>query len=540
MHQLPDEIAQLVRRLNDCRESRRWFRAGKQNATICSILKRLSHEAGPEVLPYVMRCLLVSDDHVHQATRRSIFILASKPESRDLSSLNNIFLDDFYWDLQDKWHKIDPNLVRTLAGPADRLEYPHVLGMLSLHRSGYVRQEATRLLSEYHGGEELRYLNARLNDWVDVVAETAAQAVSARMVGDNYEWLLKSLPSFLQLTKQNRRDHSEIVARVVATLLDGTNERDSVAASRLKTFMTPSFVHAGAKLSADRRKKLGQLGISAASPTVRLACCRLLATQLHGEDLRDVLAKALRDPFMPVRREAYRILTTQFPDTSTELWQTGLFDQARSIREEARYWLTKQGITNIAQRYRLSLQENPLKREAIKGLSETGEPVDIDTFRNWTTSPYPSHRAAGIEGLRRVLKSESLSEVLPFLNDPSPRVVKAAAFALAEHGDTLSDSEVLSLAIHAKSEYACGAAMKQIASLGKWRGLLLLLQRADQTEGRTNQRAIDATSSLLTSNTSFVRPTSEIRMAICQVLDQATQLPESLILQVRSELDRFP
>lgn len=539
MRQLPDEIAQLVRQLNDCRESKSWFASGKHNATICAILKQLTHEAGPEVLPYVMRCLLVSDEDVRQATRRSIFILAGKSRSRDLSSLNSIFLEDFYWHPQDKWHQLEPTVVRKLAGPADKLEYPHVLGMLSLHRSGYVRQEATRLLSEYHGGEELRYLNARLNDWVDVIAETAAQAVSTRIVVNNYEWLLKSLPSFLQLIKQNRRDHSEFVTRVVATLLDGTNASDIAAASRLRLLMKPAFVHAGMKLSPDRRSKLVRLGISATSPTVRLSCCRFLAEQFQGDELRDELVKVLYDPFMPVRREAYRIHTTHFPETSAEQWNAGLFDKARSIREEARYWLTKQGVANIAERYRHRLRENPTQREAIQGLAETGEAADIDTFRAWTQSSYPSHRAAGIEGLRRVLEAESLPEVLPLLNDPSPRVVKAAAFALAKHGETLSDSEILSLAIHAKSEYACGAAMKQIASLGKWRGLLLLLQRADRTEGRMYHRAIDAISSLLTSNTCFVSPTPEIRMALYQVLDHATQLPQALRNQVRSELDRF-
>lgn len=64
----------------------------------------------------------------------------------------------------DAFYNIRPEQVQSIA--RDEATRTAVLGVLSNHHNGYVREEAVRLLSQVTDGSELPYLLVRQNDWV--------------------------------------------------------------------------------------------------------------------------------------------------------------------------------------------------------------------------------------------------------------------------------------------------------------------------------------------------------------------------------------
>jgi hypothetical protein len=56
-----------------------------------------------------------------------------------------------------------------------------VIALASMHKSGFVRERAVRLLAGRRDGGELPLLLVRVNDWVAPVREAAGAAVRARL-----------------------------------------------------------------------------------------------------------------------------------------------------------------------------------------------------------------------------------------------------------------------------------------------------------------------------------------------------------------------
>src|SRR5260370_306373 len=75
-----------------------------------------------------------------------------------------------------------------------------------MHRSGYVREAALRLLAETKDGTDLPYLFIRLNDWVAEIRRFAESAIAERLRPQSAPGLVELLPLVRHLGRWSRAE----------------------------------------------------------------------------------------------------------------------------------------------------------------------------------------------------------------------------------------------------------------------------------------------------------------------------------------------
>ena len=127
---------------------------------------------------------------------------------------------------------------------------------------------------------------------------------------------------------------------------------------------------------------------------------------------------------MPVRREALIIQADTSPDSGRGVWRQALLDGNASIRELARFHLGKMGEIDWPELYRRALVENPQSLAALSGLGETGDRSDLFAIRGCLDSPLPSGRRAAVRAFAKVGGESALPDLLRYLQDDSPAVIR--------------------------------------------------------------------------------------------------------------------
>jgi HEAT repeat protein len=158
---------------------------------------------------------------------------------------------------------------------------------------------------------------------------------------------------------------------------------------------------------------------------------------------------ALRDLGPPrVRCLALEATCAHFAAAAEPHLRRALLDEARSVREVARFLWTKTGRAPVdfAAFYREALVSVEGRRfaAALEGLAETGGEEEASLFEPHVHDPRAAVRAAAVLGLGRCGLARYGDALLVAMKDPSARVTAAARFwvrlrlgrAYAAHCDT--------------------------------------------------------------------------------------------------------
>lgn len=537
MWKLSDESVEAIRQLYELERPRFWFGRAKREEGICDLLNALAEKGEPEILPVVARLVTDPSSRVRRSARHLVTSLLATLSPYDLIQLDDLSS----WSYPaDAWDKVKPSDVADVAGEAHGSSHSSVLGVLSFHRNGFVRQEAVRHLTEVQDGSELPFLLIRQNDWVVQIAEDAQTAVKNRINDTYLPHLVRSLRLVLHLNTFSRYDHSSIVDGTIDILLD-EKFRDALRSvvESSEREVRRRVVGYGLEKSGEHRIRLVSVGLESDDPIVRLSCCRAVPLIYNNNRLAAVLARLKEDRFMPVRREALQIEAGQFPTTARETWQQALLDLSRSIRELARFHLTKIGYTDFAAFYRRAIADSREARSAIEGLAESGDSSDIGFFQRLLEHPLPSRRCAAIRGLSRVQREAAVADALPLLNDDSPSVVREVRHAVGPHLHLLAGENILAVALDAGSLFARKNAVALLADFGKWQSLPWLLRAATKAEKETSAFA-EQMIERLSDNRVFTKPTEQQAQDIEAALSEAKgRVSPKVIVLVEDELVRF-
>lgn len=541
MWKLSDESMEVIRRLYELDQPRCWFGRAKREEGICALLDALAEKGEAGALPEVARFLVASNESVRRSARHVVTSVLSSLSPYDLIQLDDVS----GWSYTvDAWDKIKPSDVADVAGDAHDASHSLVLGLLSFHRNGFVRQEAVRRLAEVRDGSELPFLLIRQNDWVLPVADDAQAAVKNRINDTYLSHLVRSLRLVLHLNTFSRYDHSSIVDGTIDILLDEKFHdvlRKVVVSSERE--VRRRVVRYGLEKQGEHRIRLVSVGLESDDPIVRLRCCRAAPLVYKSSRLAAVLNRLKKDRFMPVRREAILIESGQFPTGARETWQQALLDSSRSIRELARFHLAKLGYTEFAGFYRRAIADSPDSRSAIEGLAETCDSSDLGFFKRLLQHPLPSRRCAAIRALSRVQREAAVADIVPLLNNDSPSVVREVRYALVPHLDLLSGDEIFVVALEADSLFARKSAVALFAEFGKWRSIPWLLRTVTAAENETSafaEQMIERSFSFQKSNKMFTKPTKQQAQQIEAALSEAKgHVSPKTVELVEGELVRF-
>jgi HEAT repeat protein len=415
-----------------------------------------------------------------------------------------------------------------------------VLGLLSFHPNGHVREEAVKRLALLGDRSELPYLLLRLNDWVPAVREAARRPVLDRMRDDYVAAFLHNFSLVDRVLRARRTDGSFLVEPLTRILETAAGQAAMLAliasGSRARTRAAVRFV-------MDRVPSLlrgvAAAGVTATDPVIRMWMTPVIASSLPPEQALPILQRLATDSTPAVRREAVRALAQAFPREAQHYLERAALDTSPSVRETSRFLLRERQIDFVAV-YRTALETAATTRAlatAIAGLAEVGAASDAGRASPYLSHPSPSVRRAAVKCVMRLAGEGFAERVTPMLHDPAPAVSAAVRDALRQHAQTLVRSQLAGIFTAASSGHTRANVVPLFAALSKWQSVTCLLdaaaspdekvaglarrylhdwnRRYNRRQAQPSARELEAlTTALATAGTVDRRITDEIRFAL--------------------------
>jgi hypothetical protein len=373
-----------------------------------------------------------------------------------------------------------------------------VVGVASFHSNGWVREQAVVRLGAFTGGSELPFLLVRLNDWVDVIAERAEQAVRQRLVPDYADAFASSLATLLRPAQRRRRVREALLAAVEELLRDPESrpalERGLSAASvTVRRFMyrvareAPSF----------QRDEVLRAAAADPDTVIRLEAVRAARDGSSLALLTSLLPRIIADSYPRIRREGVAAAAELLGDDANATLVGALLDRNQVVRETARFLLLRRGLMrDAAQFYRDRLDTRsvvgPDARRlvaAIDGLGETGVAGDAELLTPFLVHERPALRRAAARAVAALGIEPYLDRITAMLGDPSPIVSATARKILRPRAAIVGLAAVRAAFRQAREAHNRFDAASVGSALDKWDSAPMLLEAAASDDPRVVRSA---------------------------------------------------
>jgi len=456
-------------------------------------------------------------------------------DSLDLLSLSQLLSWRSCRQIGPAWSQLEPSQVAKLAEADGREESEAMLGPLSFHPSGYVREQAVKQLAKCKQGFEVPYLLIRLNDWVPPICAAAQAAICCRLTADYTTHFVTHFELVAHLPEFGRNNVSSTADAVFQLLLQDAHEDLLASLCRTaKPGVLRRFVRRAFRMEGDHYARLARHAIESHDVVARLWSARYWR---DSECDATPIDKLLRDSFPPIRQLAYEMKAKHNSSDGVEVWKQAALDRSSSVREHARYHLEKEAGIDVRDVYRQALSAAPTSLPALAGLSEIATESDLRVLRPYAHHPHASRRRVAIAGIARVLGERCVDELLEMLTDDSASVVRQVVKQLRAYAPSIDGREVFDRLERSRTGAAKLAILDLIDATGKWKSLPWLLRCTGRGNGLVAEKAISHLHAWLASNCVYTKPTEAERAAIVQAHTEVQdRLPPSLTKQLRESL----
>ena len=440
------------------------------------------------------------------------------------------------------WYSLKPRDIPRLSRIGSNARA--LLGVVSAHNNGRVRDAAVRQLDARETGDELPYLLLRLNDWVTPVAEAAKSAILRRVDARHARVWVQNLALVQWLATATRRPHDDVVAAVFKMLRD--LESPSIL---MPAIMSPDATirRLGYRLARNTERgdfvDLVRQALDDDDSAVRLEAIRAVREASYIDSLTPVVAKALTDTVMAVRREALLASVERQPGNAMTPVIAALLDRNPAIRELARFLATLNDATfSFVDFYRDGLRSGSTDAAiaaAVAGLGETGSATDVSLVIPHLSHQQPRVRREAVRALSRLDAVSHASTFVDLLSDVSPKVGRASRDVLQARAGMASYDAIVKVIRGAPHAHGKLNALTLVETLGKWPALVLLLRVAHDSDKELAVRARELLRQwVATANRRFTTPTTAQLSEISELLDQPFDgLADDLRAQMRGFVD---
>lgn len=313
------------------------------------------------------------------------------------------------------------------------------LAILSMHPSGHLRERALRRLDVTRGDDALPFLLASCVDWVAEVQTVAWAAIRRRLVPASAPVFVAALPLVLRLRDFRRVRCAPLVAEVLQFLAaeDGALE-SGLNSPRL------NVRHACWDAMAERDLLRTEHAFRAVTDSVLTRKAGAFLERRAREasaSLQQRVVSALSESTAPEMRLSALLLAERCAlADATNRHRVATIDQARSVRQQARYHLREAGVVIDHRRtYRDAL---PNSLGAIAGLGEVGEPSDWEALVTCLEAG-ARHACEAIRSMRTLNATESRDMRMFLVQEKRPKVSRAAATSLEGEIHGGDEAEIL-------------------------------------------------------------------------------------------------
>ena len=349
---------------------------------------------------------------------------------------------------------------------------------MSTHANGFKRENAVRRLGMLGNPVAIPYLVERANDWVPQVRAAARDALSKLMRPENAEAFVACLPAIMQLQNRNRDDHTELLRSVHEFLLHEENVQHLAAGVHSKDALVARLA---IRLLVERQRmpaaELVTAGLAHADVVVRSTAIDLLKT-LGATDFALAVARALHDPYMPVRREAFQQLLARDVEAGLRTARELLFDASAAIREIAVRRLLAAGAP-VEQIYQSAFAgDSPSVAVVTCVLWSWGllnNQARSEQVVRLLGARFPAARRAAVQTIAKLLRNDAKPYLEVALADASPAVCKEAARLLCRIDDKVDVERLLSIGRASGLSHVAIACCRVARHAGKWEWLRFIL-----------------------------------------------------------------
>ena len=377
----------------------------------------------------------------------------------------------------------DKTLLHNLLKGFNKQEGLDDLLRMTEHWDGYRRENAVIRLGMLGNPLAIPSIIVRANDWVPQVRSASKKAITLLQQPENVSAFIISLPDLYRLQNCGRDNHDELISSIedYISTVDG-------GVSLLKELNNESLLVARCAFLILLKKKLLPIsdlvekGISHQDVIVRAKSSNYIRL-LNPEQKKVALRAAIRDKFMPIRREAFQIYLEDQP--SEEFVKRFLYDRHSSIREISIRFLLSIGF-DVANEYigNLSSCKVHTLRCSVWGLCYLGHKDAVGEIMSLTKSSYPSVRKQAMVSMVSLKGEVYYDQIASYLADSSPSVCKEATRVITKHGIKLGSDdliEILSISEYCHTGSACLALLRRI---NKWEALMFLMRILGSPENK--------------------------------------------------------
>lgn len=429
---------------------------------------------------------------------------------------------------EPQWPKISPDELERITRAAEAPT--ELVGLVSFHPSGYIRERAVRRLTQITGGQELPFLLLRLNDWVSPVYQTALMAVQERITPQYAGSLVHNITLVFNLAGQKRHEHGPVLSTITALLKQPECDAALRQGMDAPEKQVRRLCFRVLREADDTRLSEGVTRMLAdPDPVLRHAAARCVRVKLPDDTLHALLPLMKQDAFLPVRREALYACLERLPELAPAELKAALLDTNASMRGIARFHLQKSGGFDIPALYRQELTTSAHLSKlstAISGLGETGTAADGGLILNSLCHPLAKVRRAAVRAVSMLDGDSHLDALSAALSDERPSVTHEAREALLPRLSLLDDGALWRLFKTAVHPHIRRDVLALLASLPKWESIPFLVEAVVDTDPLIRERAREQLRGWCSSyNVSFIRPS----------LVQLTRLEE--VLRINPDAD---
>lgn len=488
-----------------------------------ALLEQIGQSDEIAAIPSLLELLIQSPSTVSQAAARCLHRLVTVVPCQQFPLLDDSVRSVAWWYGKSRWGQLRPSDISRLpTSPEFRTS---ILGLLSLHKNGYVRQVAVQELDHVEDGTELPFLLLRLNDWVANVRSSAKVAVQRRLRLDYLPNFARSIFLVVRLVDCSRDDHGDVVRWVINKLVGP--EHEHVMRGLLQhdsSLVRRTCFQLARDVEGTHKELLLEVGLHSSDLVVRLRAAQLVRKNREYHQFVPVMEQ---DQFMPVRREALLARLEQGVDSSVPFLEAALMDRSESMRELARFHLRKAGRTDVSDAYRYALNDKRDLAVALAGLGETGQEQDVGLVTPYLDAPKVAVRVSAVRAFGRLGGESVCEDLLPFLSDEKAKITAAAKMGLGDSLQKLDAEQLWQCVGESPRPHVARTVLELLDRHGSWSGLPYLIQFATSSDESV---AYQATQCLLRRfNRVFSTPSQEQKAQIRLAFDQTRQRLDSAL-----------
>jgi len=475
------------------------------------ILRKIGDAGEPAAIPDLLPLVLTRSSDISREATRVIERLLECVKPADFSRFDEyVRAGDIDWKWRkEAWAELQTSDVKRFAKMSEGAA--SLLGVLSCHGSGYIRESAVRGLGKFNNGAELPFLLLRVNDWVGIVREIARSLVFERIRPEYAPAFLKWLPLVLRLRLTRRGNNEEIIARAkelfarreTAHLLKAGRSSEDRLARRF-------FYEASLGGDHEGEDAIFADALQDSDFHIRVIAIRALERRAPSAEAQKALEAAGRSPFSVVRLHALRSLAEKYPEAAKAELLRALLDPNISVREEAQFYSNKEGTGNLREFYlaKVSTSSGKALTASLAGLGEAGRKEDTAIVRQYLDAERSQLRSAALRAIAKLDPAYDAAIFLSALCDKSANVGRVAALGLQKRVNSVGGAGLWAAYLRCQSSAKKRRVLFLIARLSKWEGLGLLIQALGDPETSVSEAAVRYKARLWQRwNRSFVPPT---------------------------------